>query len=426
MKIQPFIAGPRRRGFCITLVLLMASLPSARVVAQGAVQAVRQRVSGLERGPEDPPAETPAAPTAAPAEQPSSPGTTAGKLDTTYVPSTASALVVFRPAQIMTAPMAQMLPIEVASAAGRQFLGIDPADVDELIVFGDLSNPIAPTYGAAVKFNKPFRAVSIPQNVRPVAQLAEFSGKKYLQSAHPFFPSFYGPNNKTLLLAPDAMLRKMVETSGQPKSGTLLDRVREVPAGSDLYLAVDVASLRGVVPLMLGQAQITMPPDAKQVLDSAAALELTVNLVTRGPISMVVHCNDEAAAQQIEAFLSAAKQNFAAASPGEQPAGENPIEQAKAQFRERMYQRFQPQRNGASITCLNIAAEDPVQPQLFGIVVGAILATKAAPAIEAAQQAVGQSPGGPGIPTTEGSPAPPSAAPAAGPEVPPPPETERR
>jgi hypothetical protein len=426
MNLQLVKAELNRRLLCIVLIFVMATAPSVSVVAQGfgAVQAVRQRVSGLEGGPEAPPGESPPAPGPSSSEQPISPGAMAGKLDTRYVPSTASALLVIRPAQMITAPIAQMLPVEVASAAGRQYLGIDPVDVDEVVIFGDVSNPIAPAYGAAVKFNKPFRAVALPQNVRPMVQLAEFNGKKYLQSSHPLMPSFYGPDNKTLLLAPDTVLRKMVETSGQPKSGQLLDRVREVPAGSDLYLAVDVASLRGLVPMLMGQAHITMPPEAMQMLESTAALELTLNLVSRGPVSLVIQCNDEAAAQQIEMFLAAAKQNMAAAPPGEQPAGDNPIAQAMTQFRERISQRFQPQRNGASITFLNITAEDPLQPQLFGMVVGAIGASagtmKSLPAMKMAQPVPGNGP----VATSDGGPevTDPPASPAEGAA----PETERR
>ena len=70
---------------------------------------------------------------------------------------------------------------------------------------------------------------------------------KSICRAHPIFPSFYGADNKTMIVAaPDAVLRSLIESSGtKPKTGQLLDRVREVPSGSDLYLAVDVASLRG-------------------------------------------------------------------------------------------------------------------------------------------------------------------------------------
>ena len=123
-----------------------------------------------------------------------------GKLDTTYIPTTACAILEIRPAQFMTSPMVQHWPTETITAAGKMYLGIDPAEVDEIDFFYDGPNPMAMQYGAAIKFNKPFRAISIPPQCRAHAQLAEFNGKKYLQSAHPFLPSFYGPNNKTLLL----------------------------------------------------------------------------------------------------------------------------------------------------------------------------------------------------------------------------------
>jgi hypothetical protein len=440
MKIQPILASPWYTAW-VVLALLGATVPAVPVRAQGAVQAVRQRVSGLEQGPEGPPAERGAPPGVAPPEQPLSPGSSAGKLDTTYVASTASVLIVLRPAQIMTAPIAQVLPTEIATAAGRQYLGIDPADVDELIAFGDLANPTAPKFGLTLKFNKPFRAASLPQTVRPMAQLAEFNGKKYLQSAHPIFPSFYGADNKTMIVAPDAVLRSLIESSKQQRTGGLLDRVREVPSGSDLYLAVDVASLRGAVQMGMAQAKQTMPPEAKLMLDSVAALELTVNVVSHGPVSLVLHCNDEAAAQQVEMALAAAKQSATAAPPVEQPGLENPVATARAQFHERMMQRYlQPQRNGVSITCINMAADDPLQQQLVGLVWGAVLGSKGASEFQAAHKVFQQPPGGPAGPTPEGSPvppgppgaptaegvAPPPGPPGVGPPGPPSPEAERR
>jgi hypothetical protein len=422
----------------------MASAPIASTFAQtfGAIQAVRERASGLENNPEargESPAAGPYSP--APGEQPYPTGMTAGKLDTTYVPSTASVLLVIRPAQILTSPVSQLLPIEVAAAAGRQHLGIDPAEIDEVVLFGDLSNPMAPAYGAAIRFKNPFRAAAIPAHVRPMVQLADFNGKKYLQSAHPMMPSFYGPNNKTLLLAPDPVLRKMVESSTQPKSGQLLDRVREVPAGSDLYLAIDVATLRGAVPMLLGMSGTPMPPQLKSFLDSTAGIELTCNLVSRGPISLVVQCNDEPTAQQLEMMLAAAKQGMTAPAQGEQTAYDDPIAQANTQYLERIYQRFQPVRNGATITLLNIAADDPLQPQVFGIVMGAVVGMRAGPAMEAAKHGMPAGPGAiPGTPGPQGSPPPetplgpegqplenaPEAGPAVTPEGQPSGETERR
>jgi hypothetical protein len=407
MKAQLRSAGHVSQLLRSILTIWLVSAPTASVFAQtfGAVQAVRERASGFENNPEARSEVPPAGPySPVPGEQPFPAGTTAGKLDTTYVPSTASLLLVIRPAQILTAPVSQLLPIEVAAAAGRQHLGVDPAEIDELVLFGDLSNPMAPAYGAAIKFKNPFRAAAIPPHVRPMVQLADFNGKKYLQSAHPMMPSFYGPNNKTLLLAPDPVLRKMVDTSSQPKSGQLLDRIREVPAGSDLYLAIDVATLRGAVPMLLGMSGTPMPPQLKSFLDSTAGIELTCNLVSRGPISLVVQCNDDVTAQQLEMMLAAAKQGMTAPAQGEQPVYDNPIALANTQYLERIYQRFQPVRNGANITLLNIAADDPLQPQVFGIVMGMAMGANLKPAMAAAKLGMPAGPGTvPGAPGAEGA-----------------------
>jgi len=315
----------------------------------------------------------------------------AGKVDTTYVMPTASVIISARPAQFLAAPMAQLLPVEVAAAAGLAYAGFDPADVDEVVVFGDLSNLAMPAYGAAIKFNKPFRGSSIPPHLRPAVQLSELAGRKYLQSSHPLFPSFYGTNAQTLILAPDAVLRQMVESAGQSKVGPLIDRVREVPSSYDLYVAVDVASLRPRIQKSLSQAPAAMPPEMKPLLglpNLIAAAELTFNLSSPGPSSLVIHANDETAAQQIEILIAEAKQKYQPPAAAEQPPIEGPIQQAMAIYKERMARPFQPQRNGASITLVQIDGQDPAQQQMTAIpVLAAVAAVLLTPAIQAAREA---------------------------------------
>jgi hypothetical protein len=405
MKMQLFNAGPSRRFLCAILGLVMAIAPSVWAVAQGfgAVQAVRQRVSGLERGPEAPPGEVPPAPGPGAPGQPGYPGPTAGKLDTTYVSPTASALLVIRPAQLMASPMAQVFPIEVASAAGLKYLGIDPVDVEEALAFVDMSNPIAPAFGVTVKFTKPFRAAALPPGIRPNVKLSEFNGKKYLQSGHPLWPSFYGPNNKTMIVAPDVVLRQIVQSSGQPKSGALLDRVRDVPAGSDLYLAVEMASLRPLMQMGMAQAQAKAPPEAKQYMEAlnlVAAAELTLNIVTPGPTSLVVHGNDEAAAQQLETVMQEVSKKYQGTAPEEQPASDDPVKQALARYKERMSRPFQSVRNGTIITCFQIDGQDPAQRQLTSVAVIGIAVALLLPAVQAAREAArrAQAAGGPSGP----------------------------
>ena len=160
----------------------------------------------------------------------------------------------------------------------------------------------------------------------------------------------------------------MVESSSQPKTGGLIDHVRDAPAGSDFYLAIDVAALRGLVPIMLGQMHQTMSPEMKEALDGTAAVEVTANLVTHGPVTIDIEANDATAAQQIVKTITDWKQKaMAQPGPGEPPANNTPVDLAMLQYVERLYQRYQPQLNGTKVT-FSIAADDPLQPQLFGLV----------------------------------------------------------
>jgi hypothetical protein len=341
-------------------------------------------------------AEAPAPPAAARLGTSTVP-TASGGIDTSFISPGAVAVVVIRPAQIMTSPITEMLPREVATAAGLKYLGFDPADVDEVVAFGDMSNPGMPGYGLTVKFNKPFKAASIPPEARAHAQLSELNGKKYLQSQHPnpMLPSFYGPNTKTLVVAPDETLRQMVEARGQSTSGPLLDRVRQAPAGSDLYIGVDVAALRPMAGMYLGMAAAQVPDDVKPFLNIPnllAALELTVNLTVDGPTSLVAHANDEATAEEVLSLINDANQKYQSnlkAQLAEQAASEDPIERAFAQYAERVSGQwltpFVPQRDGAKLTLFQTEGLDASQKKMLIAGIG-IAAATLLPAVSAARE----------------------------------------
>jgi hypothetical protein len=308
--------------------------------------------------------------------------TSSGMIDTTYVSPAAIGVVVIRPAQIMSAPIAELLPTEVLTAAGQQYLGFDPASIEELTIhFGQFNmlNPAETEIGAAIKFSSPFRAATINRALRAHAQLSEFAGKRYLQSQHPSLPSFYGPDNRTLLIARDATLRRLVESKDQPKTGPIIDRVSTVPSGSDLYVAIEMATLKPFIEMGLAQAKMSgkVPPQGEKLLELPkllAAAELTLNMTGSGPIALVVHATDEAAAQQIETVLLEGS-NAPGSSPVGRYAAEDPVAQAMSQYVERFSQPFRPQRSGTSVTLFRAEAQSAAQQQLasmavFGIGLG--------------------------------------------------------
>jgi hypothetical protein len=388
--------------------------------------AVRQRVEGLspqgpEGGPQQP--QPPAAPAAGPG-QAAPPEMTPGKLDTRYISPTSAFVVVVRPAQILASPIAHVFPVEVVSATALKTLGIDANEIEEIDEFVEISNPTARDYGATFKFKNPIRASSIPAEQRSHTQLAELNGKKYLRSAVPMMPSFYGPNNKTLVVASDAALHKLVENASQPKSGPMIDRLREVPSGSDLFLAVEATTLRPFMPMVpvLLQSMGGVPPEAAkqlaEILNATSGLELTLNVSAPGPTSLVGHFNDDAAAQKAEMMFQEFVQRVRASAQAGQPSGGDPVvAQAMERYIDRLSQLFQPQRSGSNVTFIHVDGQNPAQQQLVaaaivGAATAAILPTiKARWAAAMQPQAVPGASAGPegGVPPVA------PAAPGAGP-----------
>lgn len=392
--------------------------------------AVRSRLEGTSpEGPEATPPHAPG-PGAPPGSPPTGPvGSEAGKIDTRYISPNAAAVIIIRPSQLLTAPIAQMLPVELVAAA----TGFDPTEIEEIDAFAE--PPTAGIgYGVTFRFKNPVRASSIPVERRSHVKLAEMGGKKYLRSTNPMLYSLYAPNNRTIICAPDNTLKQLVVTAGQPKSGPMIDRLRDVPSGRDLYAFVDVAPLRPFLGMAMGGDPAKAPPAAKQQMELAnqiAAIELTLNISNPGPSSFVVHCTDDAAAQKLETIVQQMKQ-MPAAPPTEQPGTASAMDQAKARYRDRLLQMFPVQRDGTKFTLFKVEGQNPAQQQFVAAVV--VLAGSMAPmardmaamrsaAMRQAQSRAGGpggAPGEPAAPGGAGTPAGPAPPPGSvNPEAPP-------
>lgn len=395
--------GQFQRILSLTLAVAMANGLSVSALAQtnAAAMAVRQRVEGLSpAGPESP--QPPGAPGPIPG-QVAQAGPAAGKIDTRYISANAAAVIVIRPAQLLTAPIAQMLPVELVVAA----VGFEPAEIEEIVAFAD--PPTAGlSYGVTLKFKNPIRASSIPLERRNHVQLAELNGKKYLRSTNPILYSLYAPNSRTLVAAPDRALQQLLASAAQPKSGPMMERIREVAAGSDLYMNIDLTSLRPLLPMVMASVPPKAPPSVKQQLEALnliSAVELTLNISNPAPSSFVARCTDEAAAQKIEAIVQEAKQKAASGTPTEQPGMTSPASQAIARYRDRLLQLFPMQREGTSFTFFRVDGQNPAQQQLVSaaVVLSGMVASMA-PEIMAARNAALHPPAAPAVGGPPGAP----------------------
>ncbi|HEX3599439.1 MAG TPA: DUF1559 domain-containing protein [Lacipirellulaceae bacterium] len=370
---RALVFGRPRNAICVALAIVMAVLPSLQVVAQ-----------------------TPSRPNAAQAQPP---GGAVGAIDTTYVTSTAVGMLDVRPAQVLKSPLADLLPVEVVSAAGLKYLGFDPANVDEATAFVDQINPQAPpAYGIAIKFSQPIRAAGLLPQLRVGTQAAEVAGARYLQNQNPMLPSLWKADEKTIVLGSDGVVRQFIEKSNVTKSSPLIDRISKVPGGSDLYVVFDVKSVRPLLQMGLMQAAAEVPPEARPLLQAPnliSSAELTLNLSKAGASGLVIQCNDEADAQRLESLALDGLKLFQANMKRElakQATSSDPVEQAMAKYTERVsgrwVQPFVPVRSGTQLTFFHTQNTDPTgKTQLTTIAIIGVLVALLLPAVQAAREA---------------------------------------
>ena len=112
------------------------------------------------------------------------PSQAAEPLELSYISSDAVAALVLQPRRVLTAPEMEMLPIEVIVAAGQQYLGIDPTEVEQAIgILGlaGLANG-EPGFGAILRFAKPYDQMAVLARLGAQTRESTHAGKKYWQA----------------------------------------------------------------------------------------------------------------------------------------------------------------------------------------------------------------------------------------------------
>ncbi len=371
-RARVFVSWGPHRTICFLLAFVTAVSPSLQAFA-----------------------EAPAPPKAAPTP---SKAPTNGAIDTTYVSPTAIAMADIRPAQVLKSPFAELLPVEVASAAGVKYLGFDPADVSEVTGFIDQIVPtMPPAYCVAIKFSRPIGNAKLFPQLSAMMHDVEIGGVHVLQGNEPAMPCIWKADEAKVVLATEPALRKILENPHEAKSGALLDQVNKAPAGSDLFVVVDVVSLRPIFLMGMMQAASQVPPDARPLLEAPnliSSVELTANVSKPGTSELVARCNDDAAAERLESIIGdglKAYQRNMKREFAKQASSSDPVDQAAAKYMDRISGRWAqplvPARSGSKLTFFHTENRDPVQAQLASVAVMGILVALLLPAVQAAREA---------------------------------------
>jgi hypothetical protein len=314
-------------------------------------------------------------------------------LELTYLLPQACVVVAARPRQLLTAPAAAMLPIEVVQAAALQQTGLDPLEAETLLLSVEPPQAGPPNYALLATFTRSVEGKLHPQ-LTAHTQPGQLDGREYFQSQHPLMPSIFSFDGKTLLATPDMTLQKLVATETSPTGNLLAERLKAA-ATDDLYAAVNIETLRPMANQLLREASVL--PQFQPFLpapDLIRLVELRVNLSGLGPTELVVEANNANDAGKLLAMLEQAMDMWRTAAMAEMEElkqSSDPVQQALGRYQQRMMNQtsglVMPQQEGARLIVFRVLpGESPTSPLVTGAIIG-ILVALLLPAVQAAREA---------------------------------------
>jgi hypothetical protein len=264
------------------------------------------------------------------------------KLDLAYIPHEAYAAVVVHPQRLLTAPELEFLPIEVLSAQAVKTLGVDPLDIQQVVAF---STPrllgVMPEYGVIARFTKPYDRTKLLPDLLSSAEEVRTEGKTWWTPPGGL-PSVYLPDDRTVVVAPAAVLKKMILAKGA--DSPLLRRLSQADISHHLTLVTSVEMIREELKKQFESLGKLPEPfgELTKLVDHVVATEVRIDAALPLRQETIVFGHDAAGLDEIERLLKLGlkvgrellltqqAQAFATLDKGD------PVQQAFAKYGQRM------------------------------------------------------------------------------------------
>lgn len=309
--------------------------------------------------------------------------------DLDYIPSQAVAAVVAYPRRVLTSDAWELFPVEILSAQGQQEFGFDPVEIVCALMVVELALPQPPQVGILARFATPFNPEKLLMSLKENTVPEQLDGKPYYRSKKPVDISLFLPDDHTLLLGHDALLRKMVAHRAAPKPGPLSRMLTGTEPIPDVVVLVDFKPLRD-----LAAAQLAMVPlepgfeSLRKIPPLLSSGQVKLNLVKTPEILLAVQAEDETAAKELESILKDLFQNAKEAIVRQTVVArrtEDPVEKATAQYvqriLDRLFKTLQPVRKGDTLK-IELRDSSSMQMASIGITTSLLL-----PAVQSAREA---------------------------------------
>lgn len=220
-------------------------------------------------------------------------------------PNDALAAITIRPQRIAAGKRMELAPLEVATAAGLEHVGIDPWKIERLDVLVGFPGPAGPQGGVVVQLSEAFDINHLNPQLLDGAGLQREGEFEFLGA--PDGELIYHQVSPTVFIVGTKIFAKqMVATRRQP--GKVASLIKQVKAEHDLLAIVSIETLRPLILGMLDQPMRELPPqlaqDAQTVIEATDFVALGVNISDEERLQLVLAGANDADADKLEQALA--------------------------------------------------------------------------------------------------------------------------
>jgi hypothetical protein len=332
------------------------------------------------------------------AQKPNDPAGKPNTLDTTWITPQSVAVGYVRPQQVLTAKGGELLPHEIFNAAAKKYLGIEAVAIESIMFVAEPFQDGQQLMAIVIKSTKPITLEKLSPEITGHTERAELNGVSYLKSKSTPRESYYVHEGATLIIGNEPMLQQLLQQAKEPATGPLVAALSKRPATDDLYVAVDIKTLRPQIEEGLAEGARDVPPQFQKyfgAIDLVRSAEFAFNLSQPKPPLLNVYANDENAATELAQLIDEAKAEAREQINANMQANlsDDPIQRAMAAYgvrrSEATLEMLKPVIDGNKLTFFPADANDPNQgaAQMQKIAVIGILVALLLPAVQAAREA---------------------------------------
>lgn len=308
-----------------------------------------------------------------------------------YLPEESIGTVTLWPSRTMNLPRFRLAPLEVATAAGLEQVGVDPLTIQRIDVMLPMPGPVGVQFGAVLQMAEPISLNDLNPQVFGANEEQDEKGFKFRMMDGPPDPEviLHQAGPKTILLGTKIFVKRMVTPRRAPTS--LTTTLTSIASAQDALVLLSVKSLRPVIDGGIESMQGQLPPqlvgDLKVVSTSTDFMALRLTLDDTEKLQLMASANDDAAAAEMEKSLMRlidfTKATIVQQSKMSVPNDGSATSEASQKYIDRVSgeitKMLTPKRNGKRVV---LEVEGIENTATIGTLVGLLL-----PAVQSARQA---------------------------------------